>query len=308
MTFSASDAAFEGFRLTREKPAAVAAWAGVQLLAGVAVALLTVFLIGPEMKALLEFNQNPPSDPAQIQAILPAMFKVLGVGAPIRMIAWAVLVCAVYRAVLRPQERAFGYLRLGADEARQVLLGVVVALILLAAVVAATIGLILVAAGLAFIAGGNGGSASAMAMLVTLVSMAAIIAVYVWLLVRLSLTGPMTLMRGKLSIGEGWALTRGHFWKLLGAYFIAFVLAVVVAMLGWAIILAVSLAVGGGFGVLGQLQNPDFSSLETAFSPSMIAMMVCSSVLSALQMAIMIAPTAVAYRAISGEGTVDTFA
>lgn len=308
MTFSASDAAFEGFRLTREKPAAVAAWALVQLVAGVVVALLTVFLIGPEMKALLEFNQNPPSDPAAVQAILPAMFKVLGVGAPIRMLAWAVMVCAVYRAVLRPQDKGFGYLRLGADEVRQVLLSIVIFLIMMAAVAVVTFGLVMVAMGLALLAGGNGGSAGTMAMMVTLVSMFAIVGVYVWLLVRLSLTGPMTLMRGKLSIGEGWAMTKGHFWKLLGAYFIAFILAVVVALLGWAIILAVSLAVGGGFGVMGQLQNPDFSSLETAFSPTMIAMMICSSVLAALQLAILIAPTAVVYRALSGEGAVDTFA
>jgi len=308
MAFSASEVAFEGFRLTREKPLAVAAWAGVRIAAAIAIALLSVFLIGPEMAALIEFNENPPSDPDQVLAIMPALLKVLAVGAPIGTLVWAIMVCAIYRAVLRPGERGVQYLGFGADEIRQILLNIVIALILVAAVISATFVIVLVSAGIGFLAGGAGAASAGLAMLITLLAMAAMIAVYVWLLVRLSLAGPMTLARGRIVIGEAWKLTRGHFWKLLGAYFLALVLAVVVMLLGWAIILAVSLAVGGGFGVMGQLQNPDFSSLQTAFSPSMVAMMVCSAILSTLQMVIMVAPTAVAYRELSGDTTVDTFA
>jgi hypothetical protein len=45
--FSLTDAAFEGFRLTREKPRVVGAWALLYALMSVVTGVLMIFTIGP---------------------------------------------------------------------------------------------------------------------------------------------------------------------------------------------------------------------------------------------------------------------
>jgi hypothetical protein len=67
-----------------------------------------------------------------------------------------------------------------------------------------------------------------------------VLAVAVWLEVRLSLAFPLTVMRGRIVIGEAWRASRGRFWTLFGAYIVIFLLMLVL----W---IAASLVTSGGY-------------------------------------------------------------
>ena len=129
------------------------------------------------------------------------------------MVGTSILYTAALRAVVRPDDSSFAYLRLGLDEVRIVLVGLVVfvAFALLYFVLALVLGLVL---GLA-----AAGSSSA-AILVIIVSVVAIVALLSFLYIRFSLAFALTVLRRKVVIGEAWSLSRGRFWMLFGAFFV----------------------------------------------------------------------------------------
>ena len=308
MAFSASEIAFEGFRLTREKPAAVGIWAVVNLalslIGGVAVALV----MGPELELVQNFQPDQPGDMEALNAMLPAMAKLNAITLPLSLISTALFTCAVLRAVLRPQDSRFGYLRFGADELRMMLLYLLFAVIYIAVMTVALVGVVLVASGLGMVLGAVGGSGTAAGLLAGLLTFCGLIAAAVWLAVRLSLAPAMTFAHGRLQLAEAWKLTRGRFWALLGAYFISWVLAVVVSLLGMAIVFGLAAAIGGGFGAMGAVMQPDLSTVAAQFTPTALVVSVCISVLAALQIAILKTPPALAYRELSEGAHIDTFA
>ena len=134
---------------------------------------------------------------------------------------------AAMRSVLRPEQKGFFHLRLGMDEVRvgavwfilnMVLgLGMVVALIPLAIVVAIV---------------GAAGGVEAAVLAAALLMLAAICAV-IYFLVRLSLIAPLTFLRQEFALGEAWLITKGHFWKLFGGYFLVAFLQGLLTMAAW---------------------------------------------------------------------------
>lgn len=79
----------------------------------------------------------------------------------------------------------------------------------------------------------------------------ALIAVFIWFQIRLSLTFPLTFIRGKIVIGKSWTLTKGKFWPLFGGY-----LAIVLVLL--VLWIAVIVATSGAY--LAELMQGGFSS------------------------------------------------
>jgi len=67
---------------------------------------------------------------------------------------------------------------------------------------------------------------------------------------RFSLAGPLTLLEGKIIIGPSWRLTRGHFWRLLGAYL------VIVLLLGLIYAVAMMLRPGPSMASMFNLGDP----------------------------------------------------
>ncbi len=102
MRFSLVKTAFAGFRLIAARQWSFLAWFGL-----VMVAIALVFVAAAPLPRASVAADRPPWGP------MAAALVILTVLA-------AVLVCAVYRAELRPDDRRFAYLRLGADEARMV--------------------------------------------------------------------------------------------------------------------------------------------------------------------------------------------
>lgn len=300
MAFSASDAAFEGFRLTRRAPLAIVIWALAYLLFVAAV----VALMGGSMAALmtqaaaLEGIDDP--SPEQLLPAIGAYLSMMGVLMPLSLLFGAVLYTAVNRAVLRPQEKAFGYLRLGADELRVlvVYLVLMVLAIILSAVLFGAVGLI---------AGLTAAAAENLAALIGVVGAIAAICLFVWLLVRFSLALPITVAERRIAIFDSWSLTRGHFWGLLGMAILAIILSFVVQLLAWMVFMPFMFLMGGGLAHLAgaDLQGEDLMQVITALGPVAIVAALMIALVSALQLAIVYAPFAAAYRGLKGDGTAE---
>lgn len=304
MAFSASEIAFEGFRLTRERPAAIGLWAVAHLILSLISGVALTYVMGSDLALIQNFQTEQPGDLEALNALLPALGKLYALVIPLGLFTGALFTCAALRAVLRPQDSKFGYLRFGVDEFRMLLLFVVIVLIYVLVLTGAVIGVTLISAGLGMVLGG-GVAAGVLAGLLTFCGM---IGVSIWLAVRLSLAPAMTFTTGSIQLAEAWKLTRGRFWQLLGAYFISWVLTVVVSLLAMAIIFAVVAGFGGGMGAIGNIMNPDVSSIAAQFTPTAIVVQVLTAMLAALQTAILRTPPALAYKEITGAPTVDTFA
>lgn len=212
--FSASQAAFEGFRVTRNQPMAVLAWGGVWLLGLMAMGVAMMPAMMPFAEEIVAAGGDPEALSAGAQA---AILSALWYMAPIGLLVQALLAPALYRAVLKPEARRFAYLRIGMDEVRALVIFVVTAAISFA---------------LSF--GGDAVEALAtqtvgswMAVIVgTVVSMASI-----YLAVRFSLLAPRSVREGRFVIKPALDTTRRLFWPLLGMGVIAGAMAVLVVML-----------------------------------------------------------------------------
>jgi hypothetical protein len=206
------------FRLFRERPATVAIWAGIYILLGVAMPLL----MRPSMEAAMASGAVEP-----------------GAGGPFAMFGWsivliwigsalfyAVMICAVFRAILRPSESSFASLRLGMDELRFIGLALLLGVGLF---IIALLGMLLfgvVFGGLIMATGGGAGGA----ILGFLLWLAVLCGcVYLW--VRLSLIFPVTFVRRRMAVDEAWALTRGRFWTLFASYLVIWLITIAILMI-----------------------------------------------------------------------------
>ena len=83
--FSATDAALEGFRITRERPRALLAWTLFCFAVSVASVLITL-LMPPEARDALESLQSDPSQTPTPEALL----KTLTILSPVLLFGLAV--------------------------------------------------------------------------------------------------------------------------------------------------------------------------------------------------------------------------
>jgi hypothetical protein len=296
--FSASDTAFTGFRIVAERPWAVAIWAGLQLVVSLAFEVFVAYSAGPAFAKLQRIGLQPSQDQA-------AMFDLLRQAAPTYLVLFvaslvlnAVLYAAMNRAVLRPAEARFGYLRLAADELRQLGLFAIFAGIFVAAYIA----FLVVAAVLVVVVGLVAGAGVALALGLAIL-VPAFVCAFVFLAVRLSLASPMTFETGRIDLRGAWRMTQARFWPMLGTYFIAFALSVVVIVLTLAIALPAVALAGGGMGALGPALQSDFSSIAAVLTPAHIAYLTVFAIGQALIWPVTMTPPAAIYRALAGGAT-----
>ena len=276
--FSASEAALEGFRLTRERPGTILGW-------GVVFAVC-IFLIGQVMllsldPKLVELSRQKPvdqQDVEQISALLaqswPAFLLVLVLVVGL----YSTLMGGIYRLVLRPEEKGFLHLRLGRDELR--LTGVNLLLF--------AIGMVCLTAELAAAATSE---QQGMAMIAAVV----LPIVTAWIGVRLSLATPMTFDLHRFAIRDSWRASRGNFWPLLGMI----VLAAIFYVMVWLLINIIGAALVGLAGGAQALQN-----LSALRGPAIImaALVVfLQLILQVIQVVMLYAPFAVAYQELHGD-------
>ena len=298
MAFSATDAAFEGFRVVRRRPMALIFWALFYGLIMVgAFALMGPNLIGfITATEQLEQSGATPSmeDFAPLFQMMGLLFAVL---LPLSLIASAMIYAAVSRSVLRPGESAFGYLRLGMDEVRVLVVSVVLFLVIMVLMVVAS-GIIGAVIGMTVAA-----EMPALWLLVVLLVLAAICA-FIWLSVRLSLAIPITMAERRIAIFDSFGFTKGRFWPLLGMALLAWVMSIVVGLLGSLVAMPLQLATGGGMMALEGLEDESLQVILQSAWPAIAAWILINAIMSALQVAVLYAPFSAAYRDMNA-GTSD---
>ena len=195
------------FKLVRDRPAAIGIWALIHLAAS--------FLMLLGMRPFLEAQAAGGAASVSAAGSMIGFVFLLDI---FYFLLLLVLYAAAMRAVLKPERPGFFYLRLGTDELLVVILGfgLIIAFYIAFAIAGIAIGL----AAVAMAAAGGTVAAIIFAVVCGVVGLGAI----VWLEVRLSLAFPLTLLRGRLILGESWRLTRGRFWTLFGAYFCIFLI------------------------------------------------------------------------------------
>jgi hypothetical protein len=242
--------------------------------------------------AATETLQGTEPTAAEIEGLSGTYAAFFAVAAPLGLIMAAVLNAAVARAVVRPLDKAFGYMRLGIDELRVLAVTVVLSLGfgIAAIVLFAVVGVL---AGLATAA--NPG----LGVLVGVVAGLAAAAALIWGMVRLSLAVPITVGERRIAILDSFALTRGHALNLLGMAIIAFIMTMLVGLLLSVVALPVTMMTGG-VEQLAALDGASTAEILRTAGPALAGFVVVNAVASALQLAVLQAPFAEAYLGLKG--------
>jgi hypothetical protein len=293
--FSASDAAFVGFRLVREHPRTVAVWAVAMTVLSLAVSALTIKLAGPQLAEFMAMNAQSNPSPEALLEMMGGLAPMMLFSLVYSLALYSVMLAALNRMILRPADGRNAFLRLGADEGRQALMLVLVNLLMLGVYFCGVlVSAVLLAVGVAV-----GGPIAGLLGLVGFVGLACLM---IYIAVRLSFASAITFDTGKVSVMGSWAMTKGHVGALLGAYLLAAVMAVIVYLLVMTIIAAVGAIVSGGISGLSGLFEPDMSSLEAFFTPVGLVRAAFAGLVSVLTTLIIFSPAPTIYRMLKAEG------
>lgn len=306
MSFSATDAAFEGFRLVRRKPLALVAWTLVYLVYSVA----SLFASAGMMRSMADFTtqaealENGPQ-PTSWEAVAP-MFEALGTAMghvawtfPVSLIISAVLAAAVARGVLTPKAGGFGYLRLGMDELRVFVVTLVICILSFIAVFLAFMLAVIVGIIAAQALEGWG-------VLIGVLAGLAACAFTIWLMVRWSLAVPITVHEKKFAFFDSFALTKGRFWPLLGMACIALVMTLLICLLSMIVTTPLTMMTGmTAFGNMGATDPDEILKAFDVTNPWVLASTVVNAIVYALTVGILYAPFSAAYAQIKGVETAE---
>jgi hypothetical protein len=225
----------EGFRLMGREPASVLAWTFLWLATFTAAALLVAFW-GPRLSVGGSYRTLEARFGPFAIVIIPGFLLV-----------WAVTTVAAFRACLRPDERRFFYLRIGADEVRLAVMTVVGFVLILVfggvpayLLLSLATPIIYALPGLAKYFAGLGAAAT--------------IIIDIWIGVRLSLIAVETMAEGRFHLTAYWPLTRGRFWYLFFVYVGCFL---VMFLFGLIVYFALQLLEGVALGVIGRPHGAD---------------------------------------------------
>jgi hypothetical protein len=283
--FSPTDAAFEGFRLTKEKPVAVLVWSAIFAATILIASMLIVMGLAPKLAGAASNldTDNPAAVMAALSKVAPVLLALLAVW----VVLSAIISAAIYRCVLEPTNNRNAYLHFGADEARQV--GALF-ICLLAAMAFSLVLSILIVAPLQALHAGRGA---------VFLGDALILSLQIWFGLRLSMLPPLTFAAKKVDLMAAWRMTKGHLWRLLSMYILAITFAAIVYFLITVVSTALAVGIAGGdMGVIRQIQNPT-AGLEPRVMGAVLVYALIGLLTPVLLMVIIQAPAAVAYKFLS---------
>jgi hypothetical protein len=290
MAFSATESAFEGFRVVKRSPLVILWWSLAYLLF---FAVLLAAIGGPVLSMMPQLRAMEGQDPSTMDfgPIFQLYGLLLAVALPLGVIFGAVLNAAVARSVLFPAAKGFGYMRIGKDELRVAGVTLILTIVFMA-IYALLFGVVAVVAVSAYSA--NAG----LGVLLGVMAGLAALAVMAFVAVKFSLAVPIVVAEKRFAVFDSWALTKGRFWPLVGMALIAFVMAIIVNVLGAVIGMPFQL-MGGAFS--SAVESGNTAAILSAFGPIVVVSIVINLIVSTLQLAVLYAPFSSAYLGIMEE-------
>lgn len=239
--FSIGEALGSGFTVIRRRPWAVLAWGALMTVPAILSLWLVLGLFDAFGVGVLEAEEPSP------QAFAAMMQFQAGSWALniLQMLIYVLLITGIARAVFYPERRGrFFDLRLGMDEVRVAVTGLAFILGFYAAVLILALLAVAVGAALWSLSKPAGVGIGVLVAIAGGVGIA-------WAALRASLIMPASVALGDFAFVQGWRMTRGQAWRLLG---LTLALVAVVLLIELAIMaVAILIAMGFGFAFWSQL-------------------------------------------------------
>jgi len=292
-----------GFGLIRRRPMAVLAWGLVQI--GLAVAIFG--LMAPFYIAI--FGQLASGDEPDPMALQAASMQMQGFSMLLNLVSAgvsALLYCAVFRAILHPEQSRWGYLRLGAAEGYTLVL-------MIAAYFIFAIGLLVLAIPIGIVIGILAATrAVAAAVIVGVIAAVVVLVGAVYLALRFSMAAPMIVDDGKFHLMESWTLTKGHAGQLflvtLGSVGLLLLLEILILLILFGVgTLGLSVA-AGGLGNIEAFFKQSPGAILAGLAPFLAVLAILWIPIAGAVIAIWGAPWGKAYRDLVQPDVSTTFA
>ncbi|HJV40337.1 hypothetical protein [Caulobacter sp.] len=221
MSVRPTDAALEGLRTMRRKPLSVLAWAAFSLVMLPILGLIAKIVLGEEGRAALA-GRVGSADPRELLDLITHLGGAMVLLIALALVLGSVLQAAIIRSVIEPRNDRFAYLRLGREEVQLLIVSLITW--------AAALGVTVIPSG-AVVLGAALLSGAAAGWFATLGALA-VIALSLWVAVRLSLLGPHAFSHHHIDVRAAWIQTHGQFFRLLAMFAMTIALSAVVSIIG----------------------------------------------------------------------------
>jgi hypothetical protein len=288
-----------GFNLIRREPAAFLVWCVVVLVLGVAPQALT---FGSMMQSFAVIGSG--GSPEQIMAAQQGMMRFMPLNYLCGFAILLLLPPAIFRAVLRPEEGGFMFIRLGAAEWWFFL-------VVFVYFIAYFVGFLLIAIPWFLMIGlgallSQMGPAGALAMApLVLLGGPALIALLIWWLLKWSMAPLMAFGERTFRFTESWKLTRKQTWKM---FLVTLVLTVVSGLVYLLVFGGLLLAVGLDLNSLAAMAADPDALLARIGPPWIVVGVLAYTLLTTAYYVVWAAAWAVMYRQLTPDTVAETFA
>ena len=220
----------------------------------------------------------------------------------VMLVVYPVLGAAVNRAVLRPEDRRFAYLRIGLAELRQLGVLLVCATVLFALLLIAffPLGFALNAANQNAIAHGVAVSPAVFPISMAVLALLAL-ALTALLAARMALIAPLSLIKGRLDLFGAWRMTRRRLWRTWVVVLAVVMVSLVLWFLAAVLMSAASAATGATFDGSSAFTQSDFISAKLLQSYARLWSQLISAALVGLVAILWQAPAATIYRDLTAD-------
>ncbi|HET9161407.1 MAG TPA: hypothetical protein VFN88_12420 [Caulobacteraceae bacterium] len=300
--FSIAQAARAGFGVARRSFATIIIWYVVSVLVAATGLYLAGRLLGPALAELQAVQASATGGtPPDAQAALAAVSKMMGgliMMIPFYLVLGAITTTAANRAVLHPEQSGFGYLRLGSDELRMIVVLLVIGIILF---VVYMIGALIAVVAATAIGGASGNAANPQA-LTPMISLAILpVLIIVGLIALKFCAAPaQTLDTRSINIFGSWSVTKGRF----GPIFLVYLINCIGFVLIYFALLYLSFygAAAANGQTLVEAMRPDPASSLNLANPGTVIRLLIGSVIAVFGQLMLVCPGASIYQQLAGRG------